>query len=102
MINRPYSNYAHYFSSKGALTTLTKVLANELAPGIRVNAIAPGLISFPNNYKSSKKTQILNKIPLKKIGKSSDIAKAVVYLSCNALYSTGQTIYIDGGKNNAS
>ncbi len=102
MIDRPYAKYAHYFSSKGALVALTKALANELAPYIRVNGIAPGAVAFPDDYDTAKKERILSKVPLKRAGAPNDIAQTVVFLSTKALYSTSQIIHVDGGRNTAS
>lgn len=99
---RPMKNYSVYSIAKAGLAMLTKTLARELAPTIRVNAVAPGPIIWPekeNSLKETAKQQIIDQIPLKRIGTPEEIAKAVYYLLNDATYSTGQTIDVDGGRN---
>ncbi len=99
-IDYPFSKHSHYFASKGGLLTLTKALANELSPYIRVNAIAPGIFHFPITYNKQQQNNLINKIPLKKIGNFHNIIQASIFLSSFALYTTGHILYIDGGRNN--
>ena len=97
----PLKNYVVYSSAKGGLATLTKSLAQELAPEIRVNGISPGPIIWPENgdWKDQKTRQnIINKTLLKRIGEPNDIAKTVSFLISDAPYITGQIIAVDGGR----
>lgn len=92
--NAGQSNYA---ASKAGMIGLTKSLAKELAPrGIRVNAVAPGFIQT-DMTKDLDTSKIAEAIPLKKLGKASDIAKTVKFLVSDAPYITGQVIGVDGG-----
>ena len=98
-----WSGYSAYASTKAAVGMLTKTLAQEAAPfGIRVVAIAPGAIRTPINqdvWKDPKSyADLLEKIPLNRIGETSDIAAMAVMLASSASsYVTGCTIYVDGG-----
>lgn len=94
----PLKNHTIYSISKSGLVMLTKSLAKELAPNIRVNAIAPGAICWQENIKGSYKQDIIDKTMLKREGKIEDISKTVLYLIRDANYVTGQVINIDGGK----
>ena len=92
-------DHSIYLAAKSGLHTLTKVLAKELAPEIRVNGVAPGAILEPPNTKldENKKNKILKSIPIGRMGTESDIAKAVLFLA-DSLYITGEVLNIDGGK----
>jgi len=92
------SNYPVYSTAKAGLYALTKSLAKELAPDVRVNAVSPGVILWPENQSIEKSEEILKLIPLRCQGKSSDIAKAVLFLARDASYITGQVLAVDGGK----
>lgn len=97
---RPYENHSAYSAAKAGLIMLTKSLALELAPNIRVNAIAPGAILWPENGElaAEELTSKIAEIPLKRSGKPEDIANLVVYLSSEpAQYITGEVIRVDGG-----
>ncbi|MBN1960603.1 MAG: SDR family oxidoreductase [Deltaproteobacteria bacterium] len=96
-VNKPYAGYTHYMISKAALQMLTKTLALELAPHIRVNAIAPGTIAFPDNFANDKRQRIVAHIPLARTGQVEDIGNAVVYLARDANFITGHSLCIDGG-----
>ena len=89
--------HSAYCVSKGGLITLTKFLAGEWGPGIRVNAVSPGVISFPGNYSASKKKGLARKSALKRGGKPEDIAEAVLFLS-QSTFITGQVLNVDGGR----
>ena len=95
---RPLSNHSLYSVSKSGLLSLTQSLAKELAPKIRVNAVSPGAIAWPDNTDEQDKNTILKKIPLSRTGELDDIARAIVFLIRDANYITGQVINIDGGK----
>ena len=92
---------ANYTASKAAISGLVKSLALELSSrNITVNSIAPGFISsnMTDKLNDDQKNAILERIPLKKLGNSDDIAKAVGFLcSENANYITGQTLHVNGG-----
>ena len=92
-------NHSIYLAAKSGLQTLTKSLAKELAPNIRVNAIAPGAILEPPNteWTSEQKNNIINAVPMKRMGTEKDIVDAAIYLS-EAEYVTGQILNIDGVK----
>ncbi len=97
----PLKKYIVYSSAKGGLATLTKSLALELAPEIRVNGISPGPILWPENGEWSDQITrqgIISKTLLKRIGEPIDIAKAVSFLISDAPYITGQILAVDGGR----
>ena len=98
-VDKALINHSIYLAAKSGLQTLTKSLAKELAPNIRVNAIAPGAILEPPNveWTSEQKNNIINAVPMKKMGTEKDIVDAAMYLS-EAEYVTGQILNIDGGK----
>lgn len=89
--------YPAYSASKAALIFLTKFLARELAPGVRVNAVSPGVISFPQKYSSSQRHKLIQKTALKRQGTPQDIAEAVWFLASNP-FITGQILKVDGGR----
>ena len=95
----PDTKYSHYFASKAGLDMLTRVLALELAPEIRVNSVAPGTVAFPPDFSSESKDAILKNIPMGRVGSPDDIAKAVCYLVGEGSYVTGQSLAVDGGRN---
>ena len=98
-VDRALVNHSIYLAAKSGLQTLTRSLAKELAPNIRVNAIAPGAILEPPNveWTTEQKNNIINAVPMKRMGTEKDIVDAAIYLS-EAEYVTGQILNIDGGK----
>jgi pteridine reductase len=90
-------NHGAYSASKAALLFLTKYLAVEWAPDIRVNAVSPGVISFPGNYSISQRRRLIQKTALKREGKPEEIAEAVWFLASNR-FITGQILKVDGGR----
>ena len=98
-VDRALVNHSIYLAAKSGLQTLTKSLAKELAPNIRVNAIAPGAILEPPNtdWTAEEKNNIINAVPMRRMGTEKDIVDAAIYLS-EAEYVTGQILNIDGGK----
>lgn len=92
---KPLKNRSLYCSSKASLDTLTKSLARDLAPKIRVNGVACGYIQKSIDEKLPK--NLLKKIPLNRTGQPNHIAQAVLFLLQNE-YITGQTIVVDGGR----
>ena len=96
---RPLRNHAVYGSAKAGLAMLTRSLAKDLAPHIRVNGVSPGVILWPENGMSDVvQESILRQIPLQHAGKPRDIAACVLYLLRDASYVTGQIIAVDGGR----
>lgn len=97
---KPLKNYAVYCLTKAGLSMLTKVLAKELAPEIRVNAVAPGAVCWPegvNELTDEMKHKIVEQTLLKRAGTAQDIAKAVKFFIDND-YITGQSLAVDGGR----
>ncbi len=94
---RPWREYSHYCTAKAGLAMLTKCLALELAPAIRVNGIAPGIISGSKYSSTTEKQRLLSRVPLQYEGNSLDVAGAVRYL-LQAKYVTGQILAVDGGR----
>jgi pteridine reductase len=91
--------YPVYSIAKAGLVSMTKVLAKELGPDVRVNAVAPGAILWPDSGLSEHaKEEILQRVALGRIGEPHDIAKAVLFLIKDADYITGQIITVDGGR----
>ena len=96
---RPLPRHAVYSMAKAALLMMTRSLALDLAPQVRVNAIAPGAILWPETGKSSAEQQaLLARIPLQRCGTPDDVASAVLWLLRDAPYVTGEVIRIDGGR----
>jgi len=96
--DQPLANHAIYNISKAGLIMLTKSLAKDLGPDVRVNAISPGAVLWHENMNENEKKTILMKTALKKQGAVQDIANAVRYLIDYAHYTTGQVLVIDGGR----
>ncbi|ACJ29203.1 Short-chain dehydrogenase/reductase SDR [Shewanella piezotolerans WP3] len=94
---RPLKDHGLYSISKAALEMATLSLAQELAPDIRVNGVAPGAILWPENSDDDSQQQVLKEIPLAKLGQAEDIANLVSHL-VSAPYISGQIIAVDGGR----
>jgi pteridine reductase len=96
---RPLRHHAVYGSAKAGLALLTRSLAKDLAPHIRVNGVSPGAILWPEDgMTESVQKSILRQIPLERPGEPADIAGCVLYLLRDASYITGQIIAVDGGR----
>jgi len=96
---RPLAGHAIYCATKAGLQSLTQSLAQELGPEVRVNAVAPGAILWPENDTDELAHQrLLSRTPLKRKGDADDIARAVRFLLADADYITGQVICVDGGR----
>jgi len=101
---RPLRGHALYAMTKAALLQMTRALALELAPQVRVNAVSPGAILWPEpsaenpGKDAAAKHALLAHTPLARIGTVEEIADAVAWLLCNATYTTGQVIRVDGGR----
>jgi pteridine reductase len=96
---RPLKGYAVYTIAKAGLAALTRSLAIELAPKVRVNGVAPGAIAWPEDgqFDPEERKRILATTPLARIGSPEDIAQAVHFLA-SAPYVTGQILAVDGGR----
>jgi len=90
--------HAAYYLSKVLLARITKMLAIKFAPGYTVNAVAPGLITPPEGLDQSYLGERLDRVPLRRSGEKSDVARAVNFL-LSSDFITGQIIYVDGGRN---
>lgn len=100
-VDRPIRDYAVYCISKGGVISMTKVLAKELGPDIRVNAVSPGSVMWPegkNSLSDTEKEKIIKRTSLRRAGEPQDIAKAVLFLIRDADYVTGQILTVDGGR----
>lgn len=92
--------YSPYLMSKAALEAMTRALALELAPAVRVNAVAPGVAAFPDRGEEADpalQRRLLARVPLQRAGEPEDVARAVRFLVLEAPYVTGQTLRVDGG-----
>lgn len=97
-VDRPLPKHSVYLIAKSGLASLTKSLAIDLAPHVRVNGIAPGAILWPEREMGDdEKEKLLSSIPLGELGAPADIAKTLSFL-VSAPYITGQIIYVDGGR----
>ncbi len=99
---RPLPEHSIYCMAKAGLQMMTKSLAQELGPDIRVNGIAPGAILWPGGDSlldsAEEQQSILSRVPLARIGDPQDIAELVVFLAQQAAYISGQIIAVDGGR----
>ncbi len=96
---RPLRNHTIYGPAKAGLAMLTRSLAKDLAPEIRVNGVSPGAVLWPEEGLSDKiKDVILKQVPLARPGDPDDIASCVYFLVAEAPYITGQIIAVDGGR----
>lgn len=97
--DRPLKGYPVYSIAKAGLAALTRSLALELAPRVRVNGVAPGAIAWPDDgqFEPAERARIIATTPLGRMGSPEDIAQAVHFLAC-APYVTGQVIAVDGGR----
>ena len=97
----PLKNYVVYNAAKGGLASLTRSLAQELAPEVRVNGISPGPILWPEEGEwagEEARQHIIDRTLLKRTGEPDDIARTVAFLIADAPYITGQIIAVDGGR----
>ena len=96
---RPLANHPIYCMAKAALLAMTRALALDLGPQVRVNAVAPGAVMWPSEGKSyDDKQAMLERTPLKRAGSPEDVASAVLWLLRDAPFVTGQVIRVDGGR----
>ena len=98
-VHRPLPEHAIYCAAKAGLWSLTQSLAQELSPEVRVNAVAPGAIIWPEHDTDELSHQrLVSRTPLKSIGDADDIARVVKFLLSDAGFITGQMINVDGGR----
>ena len=100
-VERPKKGYVVYSVAKAGLVTLTKSLAHELSPEVRVNAVAPGPVQWPDNnpqFDEVYRQRVINQTLLKRVGEPEDIAKAVKFLIYDAPFITGHVLAVDGGR----
>ncbi len=96
---RPLKGYPVYSSAKAGLIMLTQSLAKELAPEVRVNGVAPGIIMWPeDDANDESQAELLARTALKRQGSPENIAKAILFLIRDASYTTGHVIPVDGGR----
>jgi pteridine reductase len=96
---RPLKSHPIYSAAKAGLIMLTRALARDLAPSVRVNAVAPGAVLWPETDADEVSQQrIIARTPLKRMGTPAEIAAAVVFLIRDAGFSSGQVIAVDGGR----
>ena len=99
--DRPLKNYSIYSIAKAGLAMMTRSLAKELAPEVRVNGIAPGAILWPEEQAEvgeGLKATIIRQIPLKRQGAPEDVANTALFLAQDAPYINGQILSVDGGR----
>jgi len=94
---RPWAGHVLYCSSKAGLIGATKALAKELAPGVCVNSVAPGVVTWPSDFDESEKQRQLSFVPVKRIAEPSEVTEAIIFLLRND-YVTGQVLNVDGGR----
>ena len=96
---RPLREHTVYSTAKAGLIMLTRSLARELAPDVRVNAIAPGPVLWPEaGIDQDRKEKILEQTPMQHAGSPDDIARAVLFFASDAPFITGQVLAVDGGR----
>ncbi|MBY0113871.1 MAG: SDR family oxidoreductase [Phycisphaerales bacterium] len=101
VLGRPRKNLLAYSMSKAALVEAVRTLARELAPRVRVNAVAPGVIEWPTSGPDADpdfQAAYLKRVPLSRAGSAADAAEAVRWLALDASYTTGEILRVDGGR----
>lgn len=99
--HHPRPDHAAYAMSKAALGAMVRSLAIDLAPGVRVNGVAPGVVAWPESGPDADRdmqARYLARVPLVRAGTPEDAAKAVAFLALDAAYTTGQVLAVDGGR----
>ena len=94
---RPWARYVLYCSSKAGLIGATKSMAKELAPAICVNSIAPGIVTWPDEFDEAAKQRQLKFIPAGRIAEPAEVTAAIIFLLEND-YITGAVLNVDGGR----
>jgi pteridine reductase len=93
----PWAGYSAYGASKAALRAVTEALALELAPEVRVNAVAPGTVLWPESLTAGARRRLARRIPLRRVGAPDDVARAVRFLA-DSPFVDGVTLPVDGGR----
>ena len=99
-VDKPYGpaqHMSHYLTAKAGLAALTRAWATELAPSVRVNAVAPGPVAVSADTTPEDRERLWRTVPLGREGSPDDVARAVVFFATGAPYVTGQTLRVDGG-----
>jgi len=96
----PWKGYPVYCASKAATLMATRALALALAPDVRVNCIAPGILTVPEHLANneSRKERLRRRIPLREFGRYDDVVEAALFLTKSGRYITGETLVVDGGR----
>ncbi len=97
--DRPLAGFSVYAAAKAGIVALTRAMALELAPAVRVNAVAPGSLDWPEHevFTDAEQRAIEAAIPLRRIGTGEDVARAIAFLIDDADYVTGHVLHVDGG-----
>ena len=95
--HRPLAGFPVYSAAQAGLVMLTRALALELGPEVRVNSVSPGAVLWPENDEPDRR-RIIEEIALGRSGNPADIARAVLFLVRDATYVTGQDLAVDGGR----
>jgi pteridine reductase len=98
LAEKPWPAYLGYCASKAALSNLTLGLARELAPEVKVNGIAPGVVEWPDDAGQEERDRYLRRVPLGRAGRPADVAELAHFLCTAGSYITGQIIRLDGGR----
>ena len=98
LAEKPWPAYLGYCASKAALLNLTLGLARDLAPQVKVNGIAPGVVEWPHDLPAEEREKYLKRVPLARPGRPEDVAELVYFLCTAGAYITGQIIHLDGGR----
>lgn len=101
VLGRPRKDLLAYSMSKAALAEVVRTLAREMAPKVRVNAVAPGVVAWPESGPESRASfqrEYLSRVPLARAGTPDDAAEAVRWLALEARYTTGEIVRVDGGR----
>ena len=95
----PVTGYPVYCSAKAGLIMLTRALALELGPEVRVNAVAPGIALWPeDDHDAQAHARAVQRVPLRRAGSAEEVADAVTWLALDASYTTGEVLAVDGGR----
>lgn len=98
LAEKPWPKYSAYCASKAALQASTLAFARRLAPKVRVNGIAPGVIDWPEDMPDADRAAYIKRVPLARAGTPTDAAEVVYWLATGAPYITGEVIKLDGGR----